>query len=107
MTALENGVEVRWDVAIDLSGVCYTLYYQKEPFDFEADPNLEGAEKVVLSPAVGYGYGYDADPGTWPYREIINGLEFGETYYFVLRASDRSPAGNEEKNTVVLTGVPK
>lgn len=103
----ENGVIVRWDVAMDLSGVRYILYYQKEPFDFEADPDLEGAEKLVLTPIVGYGYAYNAGPNTWPYRQGVENLEAGETYYFVIRASDYSPAGNEEKNTVVLTGVPK
>lgn len=30
----QGGVIVRWDVAMDKSGVVYTLYYQKEPFDF-------------------------------------------------------------------------
>ena len=102
-----NGMTVRWDVAIDLNGVRYTLYYQKEPFDFEADPDLEKAEKLLLSPEAGDGYEYNAAPDTWPYQQQIWGLEAGETYYFVIRASDYSPAGNEEKNTVVLTGVPE
>lgn len=104
---VSNGMTVRWDVAIDLSGVRYTLYYQKDPFDFEADPNLEGAEKLVLSPGVGDGYGYLASPDTWPYQQQINGLDAGETYYFVIRASDFAPSENEEKNTVVLTGIPE
>lgn len=104
---VSNGMMVRWDVAIDLSSVRYTLYYQKEPFDFEADPDLEKAEKLVLSPEVGDGYGYLASRDTWPYQQQISGLEAGETYYFVIRASDYSPDRNEEKNTVVLTGVPR
>ena len=104
---VKDGIVVRWDVAIDPSGVRYTLYYQKEPFDFEADPDLEGTEKLVLSPEAGDGYGYNASPDTWPYQQKITDLSAGETYYFVIRASDRSPAGNEEKNTVVMTGVPK
>ena len=103
----ENGITVRWDVAIDSGGVCYILYYQEEPFDFAADPDLEGAEKLVLSPETGDGYGYLASPDTWPYQQRITGLEAGRTYYFVIRARDYSPAGNEEKNTVVLTGTPK
>lgn len=104
---VKDGMIVRWDVAIDLNGVRYTLYYQKEPFDFEADPNLEGAKKLVLSPGAGDGYSYNAGPDTWPYQQKVTGLKTGETYYFIIRASDYSPAGNEEKNTVVLTGVPK
>lgn len=104
---IRKGVTVRWDVAIDINGVRYTLYYQKEPFDFETDPDLEGAEKMVLTPKIGDGYSYLASRYTWPYQRQITGLEAGETYYFVIRASDYSPAGNEEKNTVVLTGVPE
>lgn len=102
----KNGVIVRWDVAIDMSGVRYTLYYQKEPFDFEADPNLKNAQKRVLSPGIGTGYSYGASQDTWPYQQRIRELDAGETYYFVIRASDYSSARNEEKNTVVLTGVP-
>lgn len=101
-----NGVIVSWDVAIDPSGVNYTLYYQKEPFDFEADPDLKEAEKLTLSPQTGAGYSYGAGPDTWPYQQEIKGLDPGELYYFVIRASDSSPAGNEEKNTVILTGTP-
>ena len=107
VVTIENGVVIRWDTAIDSSGVRYTLYYQKSPFDFEADPDLEGAEQLILSPSIGDGYGYNAGPDTWPYQQQIKDLEAGETYYFVIRASDLSPAGNEEKNTVVLTGVPR
>lgn len=101
-----GGMVVRWDVAVDKSGVDYTLYYQQEPFDFEADPDLENAQKLELTPERGDGYGYDAQDSSWPYQEEVSGLQAGETYYFVIRAKDRSPAGNEEKNTVVATGVP-
>ena len=103
---VSGGVIVRWDVAVDKSGVDYTLYYQTEPFDFEADPDLENAQKLVLTPERGEGYGYNAQASSWPYQEEVSGLQAGETYYLVIRAKDRSPAGNEEKNTVVLTGVP-
>lgn len=102
----KNGVTVRWDVAIDQSGVDYTLYYQKEPFDFEDDPDLEEAAQLRLSPQIGAGYSYGAGPDTWPYQQQITDLDPGETYYFVIRASDRSADKNQEKNTVVLTGVP-
>lgn len=103
---VKEGVVVRWDVAIDPSGVYYTLYYQKEPFDFAADPDLEGAAQMVLAPQQGEGYRYGAGPDTWPYQQTVEGLEAGETYYFVIRASDYSTERNEEKNRAVLTGVP-
>ena len=103
----KNGITVRWDVAIDPNGVRYTLYYQKEPFDFAADPDLKKAGKLVLSPGIGGGYGYDASPTTWPYQQEITGLDVGSTYYFVIRASDYSPERNEEKNEVALTGIPE
>jgi hypothetical protein len=97
---------VRWDVAVDRSGVEYTLYYQKTPFDFAADPDLENAEKMALIPDVGDGYQYGAGPDTWPYQAAVENLDAGETYYFVIRARDLSQSGHEEKNTVVLEGVP-
>ena len=36
----------------------------------------------------------------------LDKLDAGETYYFVIRARDLSQSGHEEKNTVVLEGVP-
>lgn len=104
--AIENGVIVRWDVAMDKSGVTYTLYYQKSPFDFEMEPNLETAQKVELVPEVGEGYTYQAEENTYPYQAVIEGLDAGSNYYFLIRAKDRSSYGNEEKNTVVLTESP-
>lgn len=102
----ENGVTVSWDVAIDRSGVSYTLYMQKSPFDFAADPDLKRAQKVELAPDVGEGYGYPGSADTWPYQEEIPGLDAGEEYYFLIRAHDRSAARNEEKNTKVLQAAP-
>lgn len=99
----KDGVLVSWDVAIDKSGVTYTLYYQKEPFDFEADSDLEGAMQLKLVPERGEGYGYQATEDTWPYQAVITDLDAGETYYFVIRAKDHAPAENEEKNRVVLS----
>ena len=101
-----GGMTVRWDVAVDRSGVEYTLYYQKTPFDFAADPDLENAEKMTLIPNVGDGYQYGAGPDIWPYQAVVENLDAGETYYFVIRARDLSQSGHEEKNTVVLEGVP-
>ena len=104
--SVKNGVIVRWDVAMDKSGVAYTLYYQKSPFAFEADPDLKKAKRIELIPEVGEGYGYGASPDTYPYQAVIEGLDGGETYYFVIRARDCSVDENEEKNTIVMTAIP-
>lgn len=101
---VENGMIVRWDVAVDKNDVKYTLYYQKEPFDFEADPNLEKADSLELIPDIGEGYG--GDTSAYPYQATVKGMEGGEQYYFVIRAKDCSPDSNEEKNTMVKTGTP-
>ena len=103
---MEGGVIVRWDVATDKNGVDYTLYYQKTPFDFTRDPDLTAAESLELVPEAGEGYGYQAPPESYPYQAAVEGLDPGETYYFIIRAKDRSHVENEEKNTVVLEGVP-
>lgn len=102
---IENGMLVRWDVALDKNDVSYTLYYQKTPFDFEADPDLKKAESVELIPDVGEGYG-EADLTAYPYQAAVTGMDAGERYYFVIRAKDHSVNSNEEKNRVVKTGVP-
>lgn len=101
----EDGMIVRWDVAMDKSGVVYTLYYQSTPFNFEQDPDLEKAQQVQLRPEKGEGYGYGAAQETYPYQSIIEGLDRGVTYYFVIRARDCSSGNHEEKNTVVKKGA--
>lgn len=103
---VSEGMILRWDVAIDKNGVDYICYYQKEPFDFKEDADLKGAKKVKLSTEAGEGYGYGAGMNTWPYQAVIEGLDAGEKYYFVIRARDRSANHNEEKNTAVISGVP-
>lgn len=50
--AIVNGVIVRWDVAADKNDVTYTLYYRKEPFDFEEDSDLTQAQKIELIPEI-------------------------------------------------------
>lgn len=104
---VEGGVMVRWDVALDRNKVKYTLYYQKEEFDFEADPDLKKAQHVELIPDIGDGYQEAITADVYPYQAEVKGLDAGENYYFVIRAKDSSPNENEEKNTEVKSGVPK
>jgi len=99
--AVPQGVKVRWDVALDLHRVKYTLYYQEQPFDFAKDPNLTKAKRIALAPAVGDGYG-TGDAKAYPYEATVRGLKPGTKYHFVIRAKDSSKAGNEEKNRTWL-----
>ena len=105
--AVKGGVTVRWDVAMDQHKVSYVLYYQAKPFDLKKDPELSGAESLILTPEVGDGYENGVGPKVYPYQATVTGLESGKTYYFLLRARDSSEHQNEEKNTVIKTCVPK
>ena len=97
-------VRIWWDVALDRTGVCYTLYYQQGTFDFETDPDLKKARKVLLVPTVTEEY-EQGKADAYPYTATIDALESGKEYSFVLRATDTSPQHNEEKNTVVKTVI--
>ncbi len=99
----DGSVTVRWDVALDKNKVSYTLYYQTEKFDFEADPDLTAATQVELVPEVGKGYENGIGPDVYPFEATIEELEHKTTYYFVIRAKDNSDKHNEEKNEVVLS----
>ncbi len=104
--AQRGGVVLRWDVALDKNRVRYVAYYQNKPFDFQGDPKLSTATKQFLIPSVGEGYSGGVSPTTFPYEAVVDGLTPGETYYFVIRAADCSPAANEDANQVVLTATP-
>ena len=100
-----GGLTVRWDVALDQHRVGYALYYQTDPFDFAADPALTRATRRVLSPSLPASYHQNPGPAVYPYEETIAPLAPGQTYHLLIRAFDTSALGNEERNTVVLTGV--
>jgi hypothetical protein len=96
---------VRWDVALDLNRVGYAIYYQTLPFDFDGDPALRTAERVVPTPAVPAGY-RAGEPGSVAHEATITGLERGKGYYIVVRAFDDSAGHNEDRNEVVGFGRP-
>ena len=101
-----RSLTVRWDVAMDFNRVGYALYLSTTPFDFGSDASLSKARRIVLDPRVGAGYADGPGPTTFPYEATVDGLSAGQTYYLVIRAFDRSPSANEERNRVVLTGTP-
>ena len=95
-------VTVRWDVALDESGVAYLLYFGEGIWDPADDLPPGQASRVVLTPTVSDAYEAGV-PDAYPYFAEVEGLESGKTYSFLLRATDTSPARNEEKNTVIKT----
>ena len=105
--AAEEALVVRWDVALDLNGVRYALYYQTAPFDFAADPDLTNATRVELTPTAGKGYAEaGTGPSVYPYEARVTGLAGGTRHYLLLRAFDGSSSRHEETNRVVKTGTP-
>jgi hypothetical protein len=103
----KSGVTVRWDVALDKNRVKYALYFQTTPFEFDKDPKLSSAKRIVLTPGIGAGYSNGVGPHTYPYEQKIEGLDTGKKYYFIIRAFDESPIANEEENKSVLSAVIK
>lgn len=99
-------ITVRWDVALDKSGVRYALYAQPTPFDFAGDPTLAKSQRIALTPSVPAAYLGGVGPGRFPYEATITGLPAGQLEYLVIRASDGAQPPNEETNTVVLTATP-
>ena len=105
VVAGKGRLTVRWDVALDLHRVGYAIYLQTLPFDFDGDPGLNGARRVVPTPAVPAGY-RAGEPGSVAHEATITGLESGRPYYVVVRAFDDSPGRNEDRNKVVGFGRP-
>ena len=61
---------------------------------------------MKLIPEQGEGYLCEAAWETYPYQAVIEELDGGQKYYFVIRARDGSSNKNEEKNTVFLEEIP-
>lgn len=99
-------ITVRWDVAMDKTGVRYALYAQPAPFDFAGDPKLAKSRRFPLTPSVPQAYLGGVGPGIFPYEATITGLPAGQLEYLLIRASDGAQPSNEETNTVVLTATP-
>ena len=85
----------------------YTLYAQSTPFDFAGDPKLSHASRFPLVPSLPSDYVQSGvGPGRFPYQATLDGFAPGVKQYLVIRASDDSPAANEEANTVTATAMP-
>jgi hypothetical protein len=100
-------ITVRWDVALDMHRVKYTLYAQPQPFDFAGDPALSHARAVPLVPTVPASYlTSGVGVGRYPYEATVSGFPGGQPQYLIIRATDSAPTPNQEQNTVVLTVTP-
>lgn len=99
----QNGfLVVKWDIAMDMFGVDYALYVQELPFDFKNGPELSKARKIPLSTGIGDHYAEGTATDRYAYQDAITDLDPSKTYYMVIRATDRSPNRNEDKNTTVI-----
>lgn len=95
---IDDKLVVQWDVALDMSGVAYNLYYQETQIDFKNGPELTKATKVKLTPHLGANYEKGSSPNVYANQDTIEGLAPHKTYYLVIRATDTSENQNEEKN---------
>lgn len=100
-------ITVGWDSALDKNRVRYLLYWQRQAFDFAADPDLTQASYTLLVPTVPTDYaGAGTGARRYPNEASIGGFARGVTWYLLIRAEDESPAHNQDRNTVVLTATP-
>ncbi len=100
-----NQLTVYWDVALDMNKVSYALYLSESPFDFDLDPTLSSATRIVLDPQVVTTYLHGSSPAAYPHKAVVTGLDPSINYYLCLRAFDT--AGNEEQNRVTARGMPR
>ena len=106
VAAGSRSLTAMWDVAIDKYPVGYAIYYTAGAFNFASDPNLATATRVEVAPQMPTNYPGFGGASIYANQATIGGLTAGQSYSIVVRAFDESPARNEEKNQVVLTGVP-
>ncbi len=99
-------VTVRWDVALDKSGVGYVLYAQPSPFDFTSASPFAQSRRIALTPNVPSAYLAGVGPHSFPYEAIVTGLPASQLQYLVIHAVDGASPPNEEANHVVLTATP-
>jgi hypothetical protein len=92
---------VRWDVALDMNRVMYDLYlHANRSFEFDRDPELLNATRIALTPTTPADY-VTATSTVFPYEAVIGGLQPNTAYHLCIRASDASPARNQEHNQQV------
>jgi hypothetical protein len=93
-------------VAIDKNPIGYAVYYKAGTFDLAGDPLLRTATRVEVAPQMPINYPGSGGAAIVANEATIGGLVAGQTYSIVVRAFDVSAARNEERNQIVLTGVP-
>jgi hypothetical protein len=115
----DGKVTVRWDVAYDQTGpVKYNVYYSTAtPIDFATAQVAKHVRPTIPDTYTSNRNFLSTDTVT-PYEVTIDGLDNGTTYYFAVRAEDRTsdvvpetgrvgPGGGiEDTNTVELPATP-
>lgn len=93
-------VYVQWDVAHSMARpITYSLYIKSsKPFDFGQElENQSRRIELPLGPPPADYSGFGDRTHRYPYKAIVDGLESGKTYYFVLRA--KNTFGQYDQNT--------
>ncbi|MDC7124250.1 MAG: hypothetical protein PQJ46_01700, partial [Spirochaetales bacterium] len=112
-----GSVTVYWDIAEDMYGADYYLYYIKDTdgtnpndtieFNFDSNPSLDGVDRVKLTPNIPDDYKNSTDLTSTddegyllrPFYDTVTGFTSGQCYHFCIRAIDKSENKNMDKNT--------
>jgi hypothetical protein len=102
----KGSITVRWDVALDKSGVSYVLYAQPTPFDFTSAAPFAHSKRFALSPTLPASYLQGVGAHSYPYEATISELTASQKQYLVIHAVDGASPPNEDTNQSVLTATP-
>lgn len=98
-----GSILVRWDVALDKSGVAYVAYLLRAPVTPTTRLPGDAEDRRVLLASRPESYALGVGPDRFPHEAVLDNLRSGSTYHVVIRAVDRSPAANEDQNLNALS----